>query len=72
MLLTYKEVAQMLRRSPSTLRRDVMTGRLPVVKLFGAKGAVRFEREAIERLIEASRVDAKAPAQARRGTRGAT
>jgi len=59
MLLTYQEVSLLLQRSPATLRKDVMMGRLPVVRLFGKGGAVRFEREALERLIESSRVEAK-------------
>ena len=59
-LLTYEEAARLLRRAPATLRKDVMLRRVPYVKLFGAKGAVRFEREALERLIEASRVEPSA------------
>lgn len=58
-LLTYGEVSKLLKRSPATLRKDVMLRRIPFVKLFGPRGAVRFEREALERLIEASRVEAE-------------
>ncbi len=59
-LLNYQEAAELLRRSPLTLRKDVMERRIPHVKLFGPKGRVLFERDALERLIEQSRVEPQA------------
>ena len=51
-LLSYEEAAQLLRRAPTTLRRDVMRGTLPVVKLYGPRGRTLFSRQALLELIE--------------------
>jgi len=51
-LLTYPEAAKYLRRSPTTLRRDVMKGKIPVVKLYGPRGRTLFSRQALIELID--------------------
>jgi excisionase family DNA binding protein len=57
--LTYPEAAQYLRRSPNTLRRDVMRGTVPCVKLFGPRGRVLFLRSDLEEFIQSHRVPAE-------------
>lgn len=54
-LLTYKEVAQMLRLHPVTVRKKVAAGAIPYLKPFGRRGPTRFDAADIERLLEQSR-----------------
>ena len=68
MLWNYKQLSEFLNRSEAALRRDVMLKRLPVVKMFGRKGAVRFDSVAIQRLVERSTME-PAVAPAARGRR---
>ena len=49
-ILTIKEVAQMLRTSPETVRRRCREGRMPHFRLFGQ---IRFRRSEIESWIDA-------------------
>ena len=51
-LLSMREVAEVLGVSTATVRRMVVSGRLPSVR-FGPKSWHRIRREDVERLIEA-------------------
>ena len=53
-LLDVHQAAAMLSMKPSTLYRWVYERRIPVVKLFGRHGALRFRLSVIEKLIAAS------------------
>jgi len=51
-LLDYKDLSKMLKRSVSTLRRDVANHILPFIKLGNARrGSVRFSRADIDKWI---------------------
>ena len=54
MLLTIREVSQLLHVKPSTLYAWAAQGRIPCFKLHGL---VRFERDAIEHWVASFRVD---------------
>ncbi len=56
-LLDYKEAAQILRIAPATLRKKVMFGVVPVVKLYGKNGKVLFLRQDLEKFINEHRVE---------------
>lgn len=49
-LLTVRDVAQMLKLTPNCIRKYVARGKIPSIKLCGAR---RFEPEAIRKFIEA-------------------
>ena len=51
-LLTGKEVAQMLKITPECVRKYVMQGKIPSVKIAGLR---RFEKTAILKLIQSRR-----------------
>ncbi len=53
-LLTYGEAARLLRIAEVTLRRWVSLRKIPFIKL---GGAVRFDRDDIDRWLQDSRVD---------------
>jgi len=53
-LLDVNEAAAMLGVQPTTLYKWAHERRLPIVKLFGLRGALRFRLSAIEKLIAAS------------------
>ncbi len=53
-LLDVHEAAALLGVAPKTLYRWAYERRLPIVKLFGARGALRFRLSDIERLIARS------------------
>lgn len=50
-LLRVREAAQLLGIKPATLYQWAYQRRLPVVKLFGSRGALRFRRNDLEALI---------------------
>ena len=49
-LLTVTEVARLLRQSRSSVYRHTRTGTLPALRV-GETGPLRFEPEAVERLL---------------------
>jgi len=52
-LLDYKDLSKMLKRSVSTLRRDVANHRIPFIKLGNARrGSVRFSCADIQKWIK--------------------
>jgi excisionase family DNA binding protein len=53
-LLDVREAAAMLGVKPATLYQWAYQRRIPVVKLFGPRGALRFRRSDIEALIARS------------------
>jgi excisionase family DNA binding protein len=53
-LLDVKEAAALLAVKPATLYQWAYQRRIPVVKLFGPRGALRFRQSDIERLIAGS------------------
>jgi len=53
-LLDVNEAAAMLAVKPATLYQWAYQRRIPVVKLFGPRGALRFRLSDIERLIAGS------------------
>ena len=57
-LLTYSDVAKLLKLSPATLRVWVMQKRIPHIKCGGY--AVRFRESDIEKFIESQIVDSSA------------
>lgn len=54
-LVTRREAAEILASSISTIIRLERTGALPVVRLRGGKGRVRYSVADLEALIEAAR-----------------
>lgn len=60
-LLDVDQVAEMLAVEPSTVYQWAYKRRLPVVKLFGPHGALRFKLSAIQKLIAASERPALRP-----------
>lgn len=50
--LTPKEVASILRLSPSSVYRMVDEGKLKAVKLDGLRGSVRIPRNVLEKALE--------------------
>ena len=59
-LMTYEETARLLRRSESTLRKDVAMRRIPVLKPFGKRGKVLFSRQALSEWLAAAAVEPRA------------
>jgi excisionase family DNA binding protein len=55
-LLTVRETAAVLRRSPSTIRSWILHRRIPFVKLYNK--AIRFRRADIDALIASSIIPA--------------
>lgn len=53
-LLDVREAAALLGLKPATLYQWAYKRRVPVVKLFGARGALRFRLSDIEKLIQDS------------------
>jgi excisionase family DNA binding protein len=53
-VLTVREVADLLRMHPETVREKARKGLLPAVKLGGSTSPYRFRRSSIERLLERS------------------
>ena len=53
-LLTVTEVARLLRQSRSSVYRHTRTGTLPALRV-GKTGPLRFEPEAVERLLRPAR-----------------
>src|SRR5437899_143115 len=53
-LLDVREAAAMLAVKPATLYQWAYQRRIPVVKLFGARGALRFRLSDIQRLVAES------------------
>jgi excisionase family DNA binding protein len=60
-LLDVNEVATMLSVKPSTIYQWAYQRRLPVVKLFGPHGALRFRLSEVEKLIVSSERPALRP-----------
>jgi excisionase family DNA binding protein len=60
-LLTVREAATLLGLQPATLYQWAYKRRIPVVKLFGARGALRFRLSDVEQLIKDSLRPAKRP-----------
>jgi excisionase family DNA binding protein len=59
-ILTYDELSQILNRSVTTLRHDVMLNRIPHIKLGEGKSAqVRFRRTDIDAWLASRVVPAK-------------
>lgn len=54
-LLDYQEAAKMLRCEPGSLRKKVMLGLVPCIKLFGKKGRTFFLAEDLEKFIHSKR-----------------
>ena len=50
-LLDYHEAAQILKIATGTLRKKVMLGQVPVVKLYGKNGKVLFLKQDLEQFI---------------------
>ena len=65
-LLDVHEAAALLGLKPSTLYQWAYQRRVPVVKLFGARGALRFRLSDIEKLIQ----DSLRPATRPLGSKG--
>lgn len=65
-LLDVHETAALLGLKPSTLYQWAYQRRVPVVKLFGARGALRFRLSDIEKLIQ----DSLRPATRPLGSKG--
>jgi excisionase family DNA binding protein len=62
-LVDAQEAARMLGLKPATLYQWAYKRRIPVVKLFGPRGALRFRLNDVERLIQDSlRPAARLPA----------
>ncbi|MQA24288.1 MAG: helix-turn-helix domain-containing protein [Micromonosporaceae bacterium] len=57
--LGYAEAAEYLGISVRALRRAVVSGLIPTVKLTGKTGTTLFERSALDAWVEASRVPAR-------------
>jgi excisionase family DNA binding protein len=55
-LLTVEDVAVLLNMHPSSVRRFVAKGELPIVRI---GSSVRFETEAVRQFVEACRVVSK-------------
>ena len=53
-LLTVQEAANLLGLKPATLYQWAYKRRIPVVKLFGARGALRFRLHDVQKLIQDS------------------
>lgn len=63
-ILTYVDLSKVLNRSVSTLRHDVLSNRIPYVKLGEGKTAqVRFRRADIDAWLAAKVVPAKGRAK---------
>jgi excisionase family DNA binding protein len=63
-ILTYGDLSKILNRSVTTLRHDVMTNRIPHLKLGEGKTAqVRFRRADIDAWLAAKVVPAKGRAK---------
>jgi predicted DNA-binding transcriptional regulator AlpA len=56
-VLFYGDVAEMLRRTPNTIRRDVMRGTIPHHKPYGPRGRVVFFRDEIEAWLRGKTVE---------------
>ncbi len=54
-LLNYREAAKILRCEPGSLRKKVMLGLVPHVKLFGKKGRTFFLSEDLEKFVLSKR-----------------
>ena len=59
-LLTVTEVARLLRQSRSSVYRHTRTGTLPALRV-GETGPLRFEPEAVERLLRPARTSGRRP-----------
>lgn len=63
-ILSYQDLSKVLNRSVVTLRHDVMTNRIPHIKLGEGKSAqVRFRRTDIEAWLAAKVIPAKVRAK---------
>ena len=59
-VLTYEDLSKVLNRSVTTLRHDVMTNRIPHIKLGEGKSAqVRFRRTDIDAWLASRVIPAK-------------
>jgi excisionase family DNA binding protein len=65
-LLTPRDLAEMLQVSVGHIYSLIRERRVPVVKFRGARGAVRFRRESIERWIVEQEINTVAQALSRR------
>ena len=62
-LLDVREAALLLGLKPATLYQWAYKRRIPVVKLFGARGALRFRLSDVEKLIQDSLRPARRPCE---------
>ena len=69
-LLDVREAATLLGLQPATLYQWAYKRRIPVVKLFGPRGALRFRLRDVEQLIQDSLRPAMGPPERKGGSEG--